>query len=108
MENMNMNSILGKIEMIKKQLKNLQEELAETTVKGNDDGEIVTAVVSGTGKLLDYQLNFEVFGTINQEDLRRALIQATNNGLQQAKQLEITRKKEIVGEVNLPDIPGLF
>ncbi len=108
MENMNMNSILGKIEMIKRQLKNLQEELAETTVKGNDDGEIVTAIVSGTGKLLDYQLNFEVFGTINQEDLRQALIQATNNGLQQAKQLEITRKKEIVGEVNLPDIPGLF
>ncbi|MCG8512514.1 MAG: YbaB/EbfC family nucleoid-associated protein [Halanaerobiales bacterium] len=108
MENMNMNSILGKIEMIKRQLKNLQEELAETTVKGNDDGEIVTAIVSGTGKLLDYQLNFEAFGTINQEDLRRALIQATNNGLQQAKQLEITRKKEIVGEVNLPDIPGLF
>ena len=104
----NMNNILGKIDLIKQRLNNLQGELEEIMVKGTDDDKVVTTIVSGTGKIIDFQLNFELFDTINQQDLRKALIQASNNGLNQAKQLEITKKREIVGEINLPDIPGLF
>jgi len=109
MNNMNMDNILGQIDIIKRKLTELQEELKETTVSGNDKEKIVTALVSGTGKVLNYEFNPELMESIEGQTLVNSLVEATNDGLKKAKELEAQKKKEIVGDVNIPDdIPGLF
>ncbi|ACL70945.1 YbaB/EbfC family nucleoid-associated protein [Halothermothrix orenii] len=106
--NMNMNDILGKIENIKNQLARLQVELKKTTVRGEDEQGLVTAIVSGKGKIVDYEFNFREFKKIHPAELKKAIIEATNNGVKKAEQLETDRKKEIIGDFNLPDIPGIL
>lgn len=105
---MDMNNILGQIELVKQRLRKLQEELKSTTVVGEDENNLITAIVSGSGKVVDYRLNTKVMEAINQAKLIKALVESTNNGLKKAKELEIAKKQEILGEFNVPNIPGLF
>ncbi|MEJ6952605.1 YbaB/EbfC family nucleoid-associated protein [Natronospora cellulosivora (SeqCode)] len=105
MNNMN---ILEKIETIKKRLAELKEELAEIKVEGQDENKTITAVVSGKGQILDYNLNLGQIGALNKETLIKAVVDASNNGLKAAKEIEANKRKEIIGELNLPDMPGLF
>ncbi len=109
MNNMNMDNILNQVEVIKKSLTELQEELKETTISGTDKNKLVKALVSGTGKILDYQFNAELMESIEIKKLINSLVEATNDGLKKANQLEVQRKKEIVGDLNMPNnMPGIF
>lgn len=105
---MDMNNIMEQINNIKEQLTVLEEELKQITVKGTDSNEMITAVVTGKGEVKDYELNPLQIGSIKKDSLIKAVVEATNNGLQEAKKLEAKRKKEIVGDVDIPNMPGLF
>ena len=105
---MDMNNIVEQITDIKARLLKLEKELKDITVKGTDSNNLITSIVSGDGIILDYQFNLIDMGGLNKDSLVKAVVEATNNGLKAAKELEVSRKKEIVGQVNLPDIPGLF
>lgn len=104
----NMNNILSQIEEIKNKLRNLQEELKSITVENNDENNIVTTIVDGTGKITDFKFNLEVIDSIDHKDFITALVNSANNAVAKAKQLEKDKKKAIVGNVNIPDVPGLF
>ena len=103
-----MNNIVEQISFIKEKLSELQDELEKITVEGTDSEEMITAVVSGKGKIKDYQFNLTQMGGLNRDKLIKAVVEATNNGLQAAKELEASRKKEIVDKIDIPNIPGLF
>ncbi len=105
---MDMNNIVEQITFIKEKLSILDKELEELTVEGKDHTNRITVVVSGKGVVRDYQFNLIEMGGLNKDSLVKAVVEATNSGLQAAKELEASRKKEIIGDVNLPDIPGLF
>lgn len=105
---MDMDNILGQIELVKQRLRKLQEKLKSTTVEGEDENNLITAIVSGSGMVIDYKLNTKVMEAINQAQLVKALVESTNNGLKKAKELEIAKKQEILGEFNISNIPGLF
>jgi len=105
---MNMNNLLGQIEIIKKRLAGIQEELKLMTVEGKDEDNLITAVVNGKGEVINYQLNTGFMDVIKQEKLIKALIEATNDGTGKARELESKKKEELLGEFNIPDIPGLF
>ena len=105
---MDTNNILEKIEIIKRRLEELQEELKEIKIEGSNEDNTITAVVSGKGRILDYQLKLGQIGALNKNTLIKAVVDASNNALKAAKQLEATKKKEIIGDINIPDIPGLF
>ncbi|MFP4015916.1 MAG: YbaB/EbfC family nucleoid-associated protein [Halanaerobiales bacterium] len=103
-----MNNNIEQIAVIKEELGKLEKELETITVEGTDDNNIITAIVSGKGKIMDYKFNFGEMVGLNKDTLIRAVVNASNNGLQAAEKLKITRKKEIIGDVNIPDMPGLF
>ena len=101
----NINDILNQIETIKEKMNRLQEELTNIQVYGEDENSLVRAISNGKGKILDYE--FSEKGEIDTKK-KKALIEATNNCIKKAKELEAEKKQEIVGNVNIPDIPGLF
>ncbi|MFW5991907.1 MAG: YbaB/EbfC family nucleoid-associated protein [Halanaerobiaceae bacterium] len=97
-------NIMGEIERIKSELNQLEEELLHTEVMGqNHDGKII-AKASGKGELIE----FEISDKNLDPDLNKALIQAANRALNNSRELAARKKKEIIGEVNLPEMPGLF
>jgi DNA-binding protein YbaB len=100
----NMDNILNQITIIKKRLNQLENELSDITLRADDDNSIVSVVVNGKGNIIDYYLHDDEI----KEETKDALIKATNRGLQKAKETRADKKQEIVGDVDIPDIPGLF
>lgn len=105
---MDMDNILGKIEDIKNKLAQIEEELKNSSVEGTDQNNFVTTTVNGKGEVKDYNFTFELITSLSRDEFVLAIVQATNNALKKAKKLEAKKKKEIVGDVNIPDMPGLF
>jgi len=100
----NMEDIVGRIKKIKEELIKLQQDLKEMYVYGEEEKNLVKVVVSGKGEVSD----LEFTGKNINNDLKNAIIKATNDGLRKANKLEQNKKQEIVGNVDIPDIPGLF
>ncbi|MFW6029813.1 MAG: YbaB/EbfC family nucleoid-associated protein [Halanaerobiales bacterium] len=105
---MDMNNIMQQVETIKKRLEELRNELADIRVEGKDDDNIITAIVNGKGKVLDYSINLGQIGALNKATLIKAVVDASNNALQSAREIEAEKRKEIIGDLNLPNLPGLF
>lgn len=105
---MEINNIMEKVNVIKKRLSELEEELSKVEVEGQDDNNIITAILSGKGKILDYKLNLNQMGALNKDTLIKAVVDASNKGLQAARELEAEKRRKIVGDLDLPDMPGLF
>lgn len=99
-----MDNILNQIERIQRELRELQNKLKDMEVKGTEKNGLVTTIVNGKGKIIDFDFNN---GIIDQK-FKEALLESINNGLEKAKQLEIEKKREIIGDVDMPDIPGLI
>lgn len=105
---MDMNDMMEQLSNIKEKLAALAEELKNIKIEGTDSDKILTAIVSGNGSVKDYIFNPDQIGSINKENLIQAIVEATNNALQKARNYESEKKKEIAGKVNIPDMPGLF
>lgn len=105
---MDMNNIITQINNIKKRLAALEKELEQITVEGSDSKGIITSITNGKGLVKNYIFNPGQISSINKDSLIEAVVEATNNALKKARELESSKKKEIIGEVNIPDIPGLF
>ena len=100
----NMENILDKIEKIKTELNDLQQKLESKKIQETDKQDLVTTVVNGKGKIIDFKFkNITI-----DENVKKALINSVNNALDKAKVLEKESKQKIVEEVDVPDVPGLF
>ena len=99
-----MQNILESIEKIKKEMAQLQEKLKTQTVSGKEKHGLVTTIVNGQGEIVDFQFSDGVVD----EEFKIAIISSINDGLQKAHRLQKKEKENIVNQVNLPDIPGLF
>ncbi len=99
-----MDGIINKINEIKNNLDNLENNLKEIKLFAEDKDSIVKITLNGKGKILNYEFSQS---SIN-DKVKEALISATNIGLEKAKKLESEKKKNSIGNIELPDIPGLF
>ena len=99
-----MDNIMNRIEQIKKELDELQEKLKTEKVYGKEKHGLVTTVVNGKGKILDFEFDN---GVVDKE-FKEAIIDSVNDALDKAEELEKEKKQEIVGDVEVPDVPGLF
>ncbi len=100
----NMENIMKRVQNIKKELNQLQETLESMKVYGKEKHGLVTTVVNGQGKIVDFEFDN---GVVDKE-FKDAIIQSINDGLNKAHKLEKEKKQEIIGDVQLPDLPGLL
>ena len=99
-----MDNIMNRIEEIKKELNNLQEKLKTEKVYGKEKHGLVRTVVNGKGKILD----FEFDNWVVDKKFKEAIIDSVNDALEKAEKLEKEKKQKIVGNIDVPDVPGLF
>ncbi|MFW5976755.1 MAG: YbaB/EbfC family nucleoid-associated protein [Bacillota bacterium] len=99
-----MDNILNKIEQIKKELDNLYSNLEEIKVSGKEKNGLVKTIVNGKGEIID----FEFENGLVDKEFKDAIIESINNGLEKSRELKKEKKQKIIGEVDIPDIPGIF
>lgn len=97
-------NIMNQIESIKTELEKLQNQLGEERVYGKEDYGLVTTVANGRGKIIDFKFNEGVVD----RDFKKAIIKSINDALEKAEKIEKEQKQKIIGDIPLPDIPGLF
>ncbi|MFW6309172.1 MAG: YbaB/EbfC family nucleoid-associated protein [bacterium] len=99
-----MNNVSDQITKLKKELEKLEAQLKERKVYGKENHGLVTTVVNGQGKIVDFEFNEGVVD----EEFKKAIIDSINDGLERAKRLKKKKKQEIIGDLQIPDMPGLF
>ncbi len=101
--NNDMDNILDKIEQIKTDLNNLQQKLEAKELQADDEHNLVTTIVNGKGKILDFNFtkNIDI-------ETKNALIESVNKALEKADKIERESKQQIVGDIDVPDVPGIF
>ena len=97
-------NLLNSLEQIKNDLNDLQKKLKTEKVYGKEKHGLVTTVVNGEGQIVDFKFDN---GMVDKE-FKVAIIQSINDGLKKAEQLRKEKKQEIVGEIGIPDIPGIY
>lgn len=103
MEN-NMDDIMDRIEKIKKGLEESEEDLKDLVLEGTDSGDMVTAIFSGKGQLKE----IKAAENTPAKEIKPHLIEAINDGIKKVNALKAERKKSLLGDIEIPDIPGLF
>ena len=104
MEN-NIDNVLEEIEKIKNGLKESEKDLKEIKIEATDSRELIKTEFNGKGELLNISF---LSSDISAEELKPILIESVNNGLEKVKELKTERKQKVLGNIELPDIPGLF
>lgn len=102
--NMDINNIMGQIEKIKNNMEKSQSQLKDLRVTGSDENGQVEVIFDGKGEVLDFKLN----GDKLNEDLSYALVEATNDGFKKVKELQMEKRQEALGGIDMPDIPGII
>ena len=97
-------------EMVKKvqqYVSQAEEKLAQETIEvvGSD---VVKAVVNGQQSLISIELNAKYLSSENAILLQDMLVDSINNALTQSRNLHQATMSKLAGELNLPNIPGLF
>ncbi len=100
----NMEDILKQIDIIKRRLRQMENELENTNVKGRDERSGITVIYNGKNEIIDIVVPDDKL----EQNLKAGLIAALNNGLKNSTSLKTEKKQEILGEIDLPNIPGLF
>ena len=101
----NMAGMMKKMQEMQGRLKTMQEDLAEkefTTIVGSG---VVSATVTGDGKLAKLKLDPDALDPADTELLEDMICLATNNALQEATEEKSKMMNDITGGLPLP--PGL-
>ena len=101
----NMAGMMKKMQEIQDRLAAMQGELATKEFTAIVGSGVVSATVTGDGKLAELKLDTDPLGPVDIEMLEDMICLATNNALQKAAQEKTKMVSDITGGLPLP--PGL-
>lgn len=112
MAKFNMADQFGMLQKIQKEMAEVQEALEEMTVEGTAGGGMVTVESNGKQKILSVKIDPEVVDGDDVEMLEDLIVAATNQALDNSRELAQEEMSKIAGGMlgNLPGglkIPGL-
>ena len=101
----NMAGMMKKMQEMQGRLKTMQEDLAEKQFTATVSSGVVSATVTGDGKLAKLKLDPGALDPADTEILEDMICLATNNALQKVNQEKTKMMNDITGGLPLP--PGL-
>ena len=96
--------MLKQVQQMQGRMQKVQDELEDLRVEGRAGGGAVTAVVSGSQKLVSITISPDAAG--DAELLQDLVLAAVNQALEEARRLAATKMQEVAGGLGLP--PGLL
>lgn len=100
--------LMKQMEEMQRKMERIQAELGEERIEASSGGNMVVAVASGMGELIEIRIKPEVVDPDDVEMLQDLVVAAVNEALGQAQARREQRMSEVTGGVNLPKLPGLF
>jgi len=100
----NLNKML--MEMQRK-MERIQAELADERIEGTAGGNMVAAVASGMGELVDIRIKPEVVDPDDVEMLQDLVLAAVKEALERAQSRKEERLSEVTGGLNVPGLGKL-
>jgi len=96
--------MLRQVQQMQGRMARLKEELGHETVSASAGGGAVTAVVSGTQKIVSVQINPAAAGDV--EMLQDLVVAAVNEAIEKSKQMASEKMSALTSGLGLP--PGLL
>ncbi len=99
--------MMGKVQQMQADMKQLQDELAEKRVEASSGGGMVTAEVNGRGDLLGIKIDPEVLDPGDLEMLEDLIKAAVNAAVAKSQQQMKDEMAKLTGGLNLPGMDQL-
>jgi DNA-binding YbaB/EbfC family protein len=103
---MDFNKLMQQAAQMQAQLQKTQEELANEIVEGSAGG-VVTAKVTGAGRLVEIKIAPEAIDPDDPETLEDLVVAAVNNALEAAQGLAESRMGGMMPDLGSLGLPGL-
>jgi DNA-binding YbaB/EbfC family protein len=95
--------MLKQVQQMQDRMNKVQQELETETVQATAGGGAVTAVVTGTQKVVSISIDPDA--TEDREMLQDLVVAAVNEGIEKSKQLAASKMQSVAAGLGLP--PGL-
>jgi DNA-binding YbaB/EbfC family protein len=96
--------MLRQVQQMQGRMEKLQKDLESETVEASAGGGAVTAVVSGTQKVMSVRIDAAAAGDV--EMLQDLVVAAVNEAIEKSKQMASERMQALTAGLGLP--PGLL
>lgn len=103
----NLGNMMDVIKRVQDNVATIQSDLKNERVSASS-GDVVTVTVNGQQDVIAIELNAKYLAPENQLLLQDLLAAALNNALANSRQLNQSAMSKLAGDLNLPNIPGLF
>jgi len=98
--------MLKQLQQVQARIAKIQEELGEKRVTGTAGGGVVTVVANGHQKVVEVRIKPEVVDPADVDMLQDLVQAASNDALEQARELAAKELSAVTGGLGLP--PGLL
>ena len=103
----NLGNMMDVIKRVQDNVATIQSDLKSERVSASS-GDVVTVTVNGQQDVISIELNAKYLTPENQLLLQDLLAAALNNAMANSRQLNQSAMSKLAGDLNLPNIPGLF
>ena len=103
----NFNDLMKQAQKMQEQMQRAQEQLAGITVEGSAGGGMVKVTANCQNKIINVQIEAEVFNADDKEMLEDLLVAATNQALENAAHRSQEEMQKSMGPL-LGNLPGGF
>jgi len=100
----NMQKLMRQAQKMQEDIARVQAELKELRVEGSAGGNMVKATVSGSGELLDIQINREVVDPEDVEMLQDLVLTAVKDAMAKAAATASEQMAAVTGGMNIPGL----
>lgn len=103
----NLGNVMDVVKRVQGSVKSIQEELQNEQISASS-GDVVTVIVNGQQDIISIELNEKYLTTDNKLLLQDLIAAATQSALHKSRELNQAAMSKLAGDLNLPNIPGLF
>lgn len=103
-----MGNVLKQIKKAQELIQKKQEELQNLRVEASAGGGMVKVVANGREEIVDIHIDKEVVDPEDVEMLEDLILAAIKEAQTKAKEAAQKEMSEVMGNLGLPNIPGLF
>jgi len=103
-----MGNMLKQIKKAQELIQKKQEELQNLRVEASSGGGMVKVVANGREEIVDIHIDKEVVDPEDVEMLEDLILAAIKEAQTKAKEAAQREMSEVMGNLGLPNIPGLF
>ena len=99
--------LMKQMEEMQRKMERIQAELGEERIEASAGGNMVTAVASGMGELVEIRIKPEVVDPDDVEMLQDLVLAAASEALARAQARKEERMAEVTGGLNVPGLGKL-